>query len=189
VKRTGGKLRVIKAYDGELLTDEIFAEAGVSEFTGQSTERDILKIVVKDRYTDLPPGIAFINGFGLKRGAIASSVAHDSHNIICVGADDISIVKCINEIIRLKGGLAVCDDEKISSMQLNIAGIMSDNSCSDVAMAYEELTQQALSLGCTLAAPFMTLSFMALLVIPRLKISDRGLFDGIKFSFTSLFTD
>lgn len=189
VGRSGGQMRVIKASDGELITGSFFSSSGYSEIVTSDTENDILKIVVKDRYNDRPPSVAFINGFGLRNGAFASSVAHDSHNIICVGADDNSITKCINEIIRLKGGLAVCSEGKVSSLQLSIGGIMSDASCNDVAAVYEKLTRLVSGSGCMLSAPFMTLSFMALLVIPELKISDRGLFDGNKFEFTALFKD
>lgn len=189
VKKKGSKLRVIEAFNGKLLTSEYVTDAGQSEFTTSISSKDILKIVVKDRYNDLPPSIGFIKGFGLKSGAFASSVAHDSHNIICVGTDDASMIDCINEIVRLKGGLAVSNEGKINSLQLNIGGIMSDESCSGVADKYEELSHLIIKLGCSLSAPFMTLSFMTLLVIPNLKISDRGLFDVNKFSFTSLFTD
>lgn len=189
VKRQGRRLMVIEAFNGELLTGEHLADTGKSEFITSNPSEDLLKIVVKDRYNDQPPSVGFIRGFGLKKGAFASSVAHDSHNIICVGADDNSIVNCINEIVRLNGGLAVSTEGKINSLQLNIGGIMSDDSCSVVANKYKELTRMVINQGCSLSAPFMTLSFMALLVIPSLKISDRGLFDVNKFSFTSLFTD
>ncbi|MGD0583142.1 MAG: adenine deaminase [Bacteroidales bacterium] len=189
VRRSGQRIRVIKASDGELLTGSFFTSSGNSEFITSDTKNDILKIVVKERYNDQSPSVAFINGFGLRNGAFGSSVAHDSHNIICVGTDDKSITECINEITRLKGGLAVCSEGKVSSLRLNIGGIMSDDSCDNVADAYEKLTRIVSASGCRIAAPFMTLSFMALLVIPELKISDRGLFDGKKFEFTNLFED
>jgi adenine deaminase len=187
--KLGRRMKVIEASNGELLTSEYIADTGDAEFIASIPSKDILKIIVKDRYNDMPSSVGFIKGFGLKEGAFASSVAHDSHNIICVGADDVSMVNCINEIVRLKGGLAVSSSGKINSLQLNIGGIMSDDSCSGVANKYEELTSLVIKQGCTLSAPFMTLSFMALLVIPILKISDRGLFDVNKFSFTSLFAD
>ncbi|HVN58442.1 MAG TPA: adenine deaminase [Bacteroidales bacterium] len=189
IKRLGSRIRVIVASDGELLTTSMDAEIPDTEYVVQDVERDILKIVVKDRYNDAPPAVAFISGFGLKNGAFASSVAHDSHNIICVGADDISICKCVNEVIRLKGGLAVSASGRIDSLPLPVAGIMSDDSVMNVARGYEKLSGKVKTLGCSLAAPFMTLSFMALLVIPELKISDRGLFDGRSFSLTNLFAD
>lgn len=189
IKRSGRMIRVIVASDGELLTGSGLYDAGSSEFVNSDISRDILKIVVKDRYNDCPPSVGFIKGFGLKKGAFASSVAHDSHNIICIGTDDKSISNCVNEIVRLKGGLCVNTGRKISSLQLGIAGIMSDDSVDKVASAYEALTRQVIENGCKLSAPFMTLSFMALLVIPELKISDRGLFNGKEFRFTDLFTD
>lgn len=189
VKRAGKKLKVIETFDGELLTRKIITETDDRAVVNPDAGTDILKIVVKDRYHNGPPATGFIKGFNLRKGAFASSVAHDSHNIICIGEDDRDIVAAINEIVRLKGGLAVSIDGNISSMQLNIAGIMSDRSCSEVASAYEDLSKKVKSLGCRLNAPFMTLSFMALLVIPELKISDRGLFDATQFRFTPLFED
>jgi adenine deaminase len=189
VKRSGNRIRVIKALDGELITNQIIYDCPKDDFVSADTKKDILKIVVKDRYRDLPPVVGFINGFGLKMGAFASSVAHDCHNIICVGANDRDIIDSINEVIRLKGGLAVASDGSVESFQLNIGGIMSGEFCSKVARSYEELTAKVRQMGCGLSAPFMTLSFMALLVIPELKISDKGLFDVTKFSFTSLFTE
>ena len=148
---------------------------------------DILKIVVKDRYQNSPPSVGFIKGFGLKNGAFASSIAHDSHNIIAVGTNDQDIVNCINEIVRLKGGLAVSDGKKIKSLKLNIAGIMTTRSCDTIASEYENLNRLTELLGCSMKSPFMTLSFMALLVIPQLKIGDRGLFDVDRFEKVSLF--
>ncbi|MGD0342310.1 MAG: adenine deaminase C-terminal domain-containing protein, partial [Bacteroidales bacterium] len=136
-----------------------------------------------------PPAIGFIKGFGLKHGAFASSVAHDSHNIICVGTSDEEIVSAVNEIVRLQGGLSVSSEGKISSLKLGIAGIMSDDSCEEVAAGYEALSNEVKAMGCCFKAPFMTLSFMALLVIPELKLSDKGLFDGKQFCLTSLFVD
>ncbi len=181
------KMRVIQAFDKELLTREIQVDIKEKPYVEADTGKDILKLVVKDRYSDSPPAIAFIRGFGLKKGAFASSVAHDSHNIICVGSTDDDIVLAINEIVRLKGGLAVSSGSKLSSLQLKIGGIMSHKQCDEVAATYEALTGEVKSLGCTLSAPFMTLSFMALLVIPELKLSDSGLFDGTKFCHVPLF--
>jgi len=189
VRRRGKNLKVIEAFGGELLTRKCIIETEGKATVESDSATDILKIVVKDRYRNGPPATGFIKGFNLKKGAFASSVAHDSHNIICIGVSDNDIVAAINEIVRLKGGLAVSADNSISSMQLNIAGIMSDRSCSEVAAAYEDLSKKVKSLGCRLNAPFMTLSFMSLLVIPELKMSDRGLFDGTQFGFTSLFED
>jgi adenine deaminase len=182
-------IRVIEAFDGELLTGEKIIDSGTGNFVNTDIVNDILKIVVKDRYNDSPPFTGFIKGFGLQDGAFASSVAHDSHNILAVGTNDEDITAAINEIIRLKGGLAVVKGSGIDSIQLNIAGIMTTRTCDEVAGDYERLNEKVKSLGCSLAAPFMTLSFMALLVIPELKIGDKGLFDVNKFELVSLFTD
>jgi adenine deaminase len=183
----GGKFRVIKAFEGELLTGEIEQRSGKEEYILSDVSHDILKIVVKDRYNDATAVVGFITGFTLKSGAFASSVAHDSHNIIAIGAEDRDLVNCINEIIRLKGGLAVSDNGVVSSMQLDIAGIMSTHSAEEIATEYQGLSEKVNALGCEIKAPFMTLSFMALLVIPELKIGDKGLFDVKKFQPVSLF--
>ncbi|HEX2968056.1 MAG TPA: adenine deaminase [Bacteroidales bacterium] len=188
VRATAEKVKVIKAFDGELLTGEISWEHKQGDRINARPEEDMLKLVVKDRYNDSPPSIAFINGFGLKNGAIASSIGHDSHNIICVGASDDDIVNAVNEIVTLKGGLAVSAQGITNSIQLNIAGIMSTMSCDEIAAQYDKLNCIIKSLGCSMNAPFMTLSFMALLVIPELKLSDKGLFDVKQFSLTSIFT-
>jgi adenine deaminase len=187
--RTGEKMIVIEASDGELLTKKIIAGTGSGKIVVADSNADILKIVVKDRYNDTAPAVGFIRGFGLRHGAFASSVAHDSHNIICVGANDEEIVTAINEIVRLKGGLSVSNRGKVSSLKLNIAGIMSDRSCEDVSAGYEALTTEVRSMGSSLRAPFMTLSFMALLVIPELKIGDKGLFDVNQFKLVPLFVE
>jgi adenine deaminase len=183
----GGNIRVIVAEEGELLTGEIDVKAGISEYVECDINNDILKIVVKDRYNDAPPAVGFLKGFGLKAGAFASSIAHDSHNIIAIGSNDKDIVTAINEIVRLKGGLAVSGKREVKSLQLDIGGIMSTRSCESIAADYGNLNQQVSSMGCIMKAPFMTLSFMALLVIPDLKIGDRGLFDVKKFEPVSLF--
>lgn len=185
----GRTMKVIEAFDGELLTKCISTSVEKGTIVHADPGSDILKIVVKDRYTDTVPAVAFIKGFGLKRGAIASSVAHDCHNIISVGTSDEDIASAINEVIRMKGGLAVSDNGAISSLPLPVAGIMSDRPVHEVAEKYEQLSALAGQYGCTLKAPFMTLSFMALLVIPELKLSDKGLFDGKSFSFVPLFSE
>jgi len=185
----GGEVRIIVAVEGELLTGEIHHSFMKSEHISPDIDNDILKIVVKDRYKDSPPAVGFIKGFGLKKGAFASSIAHDSHNIISVGTNDRDIVRSINEIVRLKGGLAISNGGKVKSLQLNIGGIMTTRSCEDIAQDYENLNELVMSLGCAMKAPFMTLSFMALLVIPDLKIGDRGLFDVKKFEQVSLFVE
>jgi adenine deaminase len=182
-----GNIRVIEAFEGELLTRQLLISSGTNKYLDPDVNNDILKIVVKDRYNDAPPAIGFIKGFNLKKGAFASSISHDSHNIIAVGTDDKDIVNSINEIVRLKGGLAVSADNILNSLQLDIAGIMTTASCDDVAVEYEKLNALIKSFGCTMISPFMTLSFMALLVIPELKIGDRGLFDVQDFKFVPLF--
>ena len=187
VRNRTGEIRIIVASEGELLTSEIHVSSGESEFVVPDFKNDILKIVVKDRYNDSPPAIGFIKGFGLKRGAFASSIAHDSHNIISIGTSDKDIIKSINEIVRLKGGLAVSSGDSVESINLDIGGIMTTRSCEAIANDYESLNKLVKSMGCTMNAPFMTLSFMALLVIPDLKIGDRGLFDVKKFEMVSLF--
>jgi adenine deaminase len=189
IKNRGGKYRIIEAFDSELRTKSVIMASGTEKILGPEPGMDILKIVVKDRYEDKPPAVGFIKGFGLKHGAFASSVAHDSHNIISIGTNDKDMVSAINEIIRLKGGLAVSNGKEMKSLQLNVAGIMSNRSCNDIAFEYERLTGMVKKLGSTMSAPFMTLSFMALLVIPELKLSDRGLFDGTKFCHVPLFVE
>ena len=183
----GGKINVIVARNGDLLTDAETVSTGEEPFVTSNTETDILKIVVKERYNDKPPSVAFIHGFGLKHGAIATSVAHDSHNIIAVGTNDRDIVSAINMIVDAGGGMCVVSDEGQEILKLPVAGIMSDLPITAMASRYEKLSESARSLGSKLDAPFMTLSFMALLVIPKLKISDRGLFDGLAFRHIPLF--
>lgn len=187
VRNTGGEMRVIRAFNGELLTAGERAPAGDGPYVTARPGEDLLKLVVKERYNDTPPAVGFIKGFGLAKGAFATSVAHDSHNIIAVGADDNSIAAAINMIVSAKGGMSVFSDEGSEILSLPVAGIMSDMPVSAIAARYERLTETVKRLGCTMDAPFMTLSFMALLVIPELKLSDRGLFDGKTFSHVPLF--
>jgi adenine deaminase len=183
----GSKVKVIEAFDGELFTKRVIVPAWRKKVLCSDTENDILKIVLKERYNDSPPAIGFIKGFNLKRGAFASSVAHDSHNIICMGVSDNDIVNAINEVVEMRGGLAVCTGDKISKLKLEIGGIMTSASCVETAENYLKLNNEISGMGCRLKAPFMTLSFMALLVIPELKIGDKGLFDVVSFSATELF--
>jgi adenine deaminase len=189
VKAGKRKIRVIEAFNGELLTREIIREIAEKEYIVSDTKTDILKIIVKDRYNDAPPSVGFIKGFELKKGAFASSVAHDSHNIICIGTNDYDIVSAVNEIVKMKGGLTIANANEIKSLPLPIAGIMSDLTVGEVAEKYESLSSRVKAYGCTMSAPFMTLSFMALLVIPELKLSDKGLFDGRQFGFVPLLID
>ena len=187
VPNEGGKLRVIVAENGSLVTGSDEVSPGDEPFVSTNTEEDILKIVVKERYNDRPPAVGFIRGFGLKKGAMASSVAHDSHNIIAVGTNDRDIVTAINLIVEAEGGMSAVSEEGSEILKLPVAGIMSDMPVTAMASRYERLTETVRNFGCHLDAPYMTLSFMALLVIPRLKLSDRGLFDGISFSHVPLF--
>ncbi|MBM4462808.1 MAG: adenine deaminase [Chloroflexi bacterium] len=188
VKEAGERIRVIGAVDGQLLTNRLAMAPKVSGGNVVSdTERDLLKMVVVNRYQDAPPAVGFVTGFGLKKGGIASSVAHDSHNIIAVGTTDEVICQAVNLIIEHQGGMTVVDEDAKRILPLPVAGIMSNEDGFQVARQYAELDRLAKQLGSRLKAPFMTLSFMALLVIPRLKLSDKGLFDGEKFEPTSLF--
>ena len=173
--------------DGELVTGKELVKAKVENGNYVSdVENDILKIVVVNRYNEAAPAIAFIKNFGLKEGAIASSVAHDSHNIVAVGVNDEELTKAINLVIDCKGGVSACNSESEKVLALPVAGLMSLKDGYKVAKEYAEIDAFAKKLGSTLRAPFMSLSFMALLVIPSLKLSDKGLFDGDKFSFTSV---
>jgi adenine deaminase len=184
------RINVIKATDGELLTKQIIKNAKIKKGLIESdTVEDVLKIVVVNRYNKADPAIGYIHGFGIKRGAIASSIAHDSHNIIAVGVSDRGIAKVINEVMNRQGGIIAYDGENISALTLNIAGIMTDVDGPTVAGTYEELNKMVIKMGTNMSTPFMTLSFMALLVIPELKIGDKGLFDVNKFAFTSLFAE
>lgn len=189
VRPIGNRIRVIKAIDGQLVTGELIVDARIENNEVKTDpEHDILKIVVMNRYFPASPAVGFVQGFGLKSGAIASCVAHDSHNIIAVGTDDKSIVAAINAIVNSQGGISVAFGDELFVLPLPIAGIMSDEDGYKVAGLYKNLDEQVKTkLKSSLKAPFMTLSFMALLVIPDLKLSDKGLFDGKKFSFTELF--
>jgi adenine deaminase len=154
-------------------------------------EKDVLKIVVVNRYEDRKPAVAFARNFGLKEGAIAGSIAHDSHNIIAVGTTDEEIRDAVNLIIANRGGIcAVCRKKNIREiLPLPISGLMGDADFETIAHRYTRLDALAKEMGATLRAPFMTLSFMALLVIPEIKLSDRGLFDGTRFEFLDLFSE
>ncbi len=182
-------IRVIEAVEGQLVTNELILPGKVENgFLVSDTKQDILKLAVVNRYDpDAPPAVAFVKNFGLTQGAIASTVAHDCHNIIAVGVDDASICTAVNELIQTKGGITVVTGKnEITTLPLPVAGLMSTDDGYEVANTYAALDKAAKGLGCPLQAPFMTLSFMALLVIPSLKLSDKGLFDGKNFSFTSV---
>ena len=182
-------VNVIEALDGELITNKIVKPVLVSEgYAVANTDEDILKLAVVNRYNEAKPAVAFIKNFGLKEGAIASSVGHDSHNITVVGVDDKSICKAVNLIIDNKGGLSLVSNDEEIVLPLPVAGLMSDGDGYDIARQYAEIDRISKKMGSKLRAPFMTLSFMALLVIPSIKLSDKGLFDGEKFEFLNLFT-
>ncbi len=179
---TRGEIPVIEAIDGQLITNCLWMQANCKDQKIVSdTNADVLKMVVYNRYFNASPKMAFIKNFGFKQGAIASTVAHDSHNIIAIGVDDASIVKAINLVIAEKGGISCVTNTDQKVLGLPVAGLMSDQDPYQVADAYTQIDKMAKSLGSTLGAPFMTLSFMALLVIPHLKLSDKGLFDGDGF--------
>lgn len=187
IEAKGENINVIVAKDGELLTESAVVKAKLEDGNIVSdTENDILKITVLNRYDNSKPAIGFIKGIGVKRGALACSVAHDSHNLIAVGTDDEMLAAALNKIIETKGGLAAVDATSSEHLALPLAGLMSDRKGEEVASFYHALNQKAAEMGSPLRAPFMTLAFMALLVIPKLKLSDKGLFDGTKFAFTSL---
>jgi adenine deaminase len=180
---------VIEALDGQLITNKLLVPVSVfkknDHFLHSNIDEDILKIAVINRYHTAPIAIGWIKNFGFSRGAIASTIAHDSHNIIAVGADDESISKAVNLVIKEKGGISCVDQDASMVLGLPVAGLMSDKDGYFVAEEYTKIDKMAKNLGSKLSAPFMTLSFMALLVIPHLKLSDQGLFDGDHFTFST----
>ena len=176
------KIAVIEAIDGQLITNYLWEDPTIIDGKIISdTNKDILKIVVYNRYHQAAPKMAFIKNFRFKHGAIASTVAHDSHNIIAVGVNDHEIVQAINTVILEKGGISCVKEQELKVLGLPVAGLMSKDDPYMVAEAYSTIDAMAKSLGSKLGSPFMTLSFMALLVIPHLKLSDKGLFDGDRF--------
>ncbi len=179
---------MIEACNGQLITRHRRLRAQVR--AGQAVAdpaRDLLKIAVVNRYApQAPVALGFVRGFGLRAGALASSVAHDSHNIVAVGVDDASLAAAVNLVIAQRGGLSVVGEGRRAVLPLPIAGLMSDRDGRTVARRYTALDARAKQLGSRLDAPFMTLSFMALLVIPDLKLSDRGLFSGSQWAFLPL---
>ncbi|WP_158849289.1 adenine deaminase [Algibacter sp. L1A34] len=187
VASSSDKIRVIEALEGQLVTNELIEESLIENGNLVSnTEKDILKMTVVNRYNDQKPAMAFIKNFGLKEGAIASSVGHDSHNIIAVGVSDEMICKAVNLLIENKGGICAVTASEEKIVSLPVAGIMSDKDGETIGKQYAQLDAMAKKMGSKLNAPYMTLSFMALLVIPSLKLSDKGLFNGKDFKFTSL---
>jgi len=187
VKCIGDKSRVIEALDGQLITNELtFPAKKDNDSVVPDTNNDVLKLTVVNRYEKEKPAIAFIKNFGLKKGAIASCVAHDSHNIVAVGVNDEDLCEAVNAIIEHKGGISVAYDGMLEVLPLPVAGIMTRENGYKVAKSYSKIDKLVKELGSKLHAPYMTLSFMALLVIPALKLSDKGLFDGTKFEFAEL---
>jgi adenine deaminase len=188
IKSKGEKIRVIETLDGQLITKEIHSESlNVNGFAESNPDQDILKIAIVNRYHDAPVATAFIKNMGLKTGAIASCVAHDCHNIVVVGTNDDDMCKAVNAIIKAKGGISLATETEELVLELPIAGIMTDLPAEKVAESYIKLDRRAKELGSQLRAPYMSLSFMALLVIPELKLSDKGLFNGKIFEFTDVF--
>ncbi|MCF6242573.1 MAG: adenine deaminase [Bacteroidales bacterium] len=188
LKSESSKAKVMLAKDGDLYTKlEVLSVKNREGFIVSDVDSDILKIVVVNRYAQAKPQVALVKGFGLKAGAIAGSVAHDSHNIIAVGVRDEDILRAINLVIKEKGGMVAVNEKTEYVLALPVAGLMSDKPGEEVAELYQTINKVAKGWGSTLHAPFMTLSFMALLVIPELKIGDKGLFDGKEFKFTNLF--
>jgi adenine deaminase len=189
VKKQPGLIKVIEAKDGALVTGRklvTLPEKGTEVIC--DVDNDILKIVVINRYDPaMKPSVGFIRGFGIKKGALASSIAHDSHHVVCVGVSDRHMLETIKWIFSHQGGIAIHDGSHVRGLSLPIAGLMTALPVEKAGDSYRRLTRIATGLGSTLQAPFMTLSFMSLLVIPSLKIGDRGLFDVDSFSFTPLF--
>lgn len=185
---SGKKLKVINVIDGSLVSQKVMLEALVEDnLVISNISEDILKIVLHNRYTNMPVQVGFIKGFGLKKGAFASSVSHDSHNILAIGTNDIDIVNVVNRVVKSKGGLAVCDGEDLEILDLPIAGLMSNLDINTINDSYSRLKLKLKDFGCTLDSAFMTMAFMSLIVIPELKLGSRGLFEYSKFEFVDLF--
>ena len=184
------KVNVIKCYNGELLTKKITADLKcVDGKVHPDIFQDVLKIAVVERYGGNNVANGFIKGFGLKKGAIASSISHDSHNIIVIGYDSQMMADAVNTVIDNCGGIAVVSEDFSDSLALPIGGLMANDDAFDVAKKLRTLQKMAFALGCKLDAPFMTMAFMSLLVLPSLKMSDQGLFDGDNFEFIDVIVD
>jgi len=187
VEPKGDQLKVIMVDDGQLFTHSSLVTPKIENGNLISDiENDVLKLVVYNRYQPSKPAIGFIKNIGLKRGALASTVSHDSHNIIAVGTSDSEIVSAINQIIDSKGGILACDEDKTILLSLPVGGLMSNEEGQVIARRYEEAGNMVKEMGSQLKAPFMTVAFMSLLVIPKLKLTDKGLFDGRNYCFTDL---
>ena len=181
-----GMLKVITAKEGSLITGKELIRPEADNDGYVKTDNGIAKLVVYDRYNGGKPQVAYIKGFNIHRGAIASTIAHDCHNIIAIGCSDEEIATAINRLVQEKGGLAACDGSRVECLPLPVAGLMGLYNPEDTAVMHMRLRTMANEMGCSISAPFMTLAFMALPVIPELKLTDKGLFDGNKFEFTSL---
>ena len=187
VEQTGDKLKVILVDDGQLFTHSHLVIPKIENGNLISDiDQDVLKLVVYNRYRKTKPAIGFIKNIGLKRGALASTVSHDSHNIVAVGTSDHEIVTAINHLIDCKGGILACDGDELNILPLPVAGLMSADDGQVIATQYEKVDRMVKAMGSTLQSPFMTIAFMSLLVIPKLKLGDKGLFDGRTYSFTNL---
>jgi adenine deaminase len=178
---------LIEIIPGELITRKLKIKVEKDTIMDSSPEKDILKLVLADRYSDDPPVCAFVKGFGLQSGAIAASIAHDSHHIIAVGCSDEDIKNAINLIIRNNGGIAFTKEQNSEILKLPYFGLMTHEPGKEVAEKYIKLNQLVLDTGCNINAPFMSLSFLALTVIPELKINHNGLFDVGLFDNIPLF--
>jgi len=188
VNAKGSYIKVIDVIDGQLITRHGIVEASVeNNEVCTDIERDILKLVVVNRYKNMAPAVAFVRKFNLKQGAIASTVSHDSHNIIAVGVDDMSIKRAIDLLVQNRGGISLVNDVEHIVLPLPVAGLMSLEDGYEIAGEYSRMDDIVKNMGCTLNSPYMSLSFLALLVIPELKLSDKGLFDGKNFRFVDLF--
>jgi adenine deaminase len=184
LKSDSSLVSVINAMDGELITEKSIEKLELIQgILYPDLSNDILKISVINRYNEAPIASGFIKNFGIKKGALASTVAHDSHNIVVIGTNDDFMCKAANLLISNKGGLSAVNSDNSKVISLPIAGLMSDRSCEEIGKEYSEIDAFVKSMGSTLSTPFMTLSFMSLLVIPKIKISDKGLFDADKFEF------
>jgi len=189
VKYEGGRLRVIEVIEGQILTRSLMEEPKVDGgYIVSDIDRDILKAVVVERYgKGIGGAVGFVRGFGLKSGAIASSVSHDSHNVVCVGANDEDMIMAIKVLEEVGGGkVAVRDGKVLALLELPIAGLISNLTAYEVAEKIKEINEAARQLGATIKEPFMVLSFLALLVIPELRLSEKGLFDVGEFRFVDI---
>ncbi len=188
VRARGGRVKVIEVTDGQIVTGCGFHPlAAGAVIVEADPAADLLKILVQNRYRPAPPAIGFVRGFGLKRGAMASSIAHDSHNLIAIGSNDQDLARAVNLLRESCGGICFVQGEEERRMALPVAGLMGLGSCEEMAGNYSAIEQRVKENGCFLQTPFMTMAFLALPVIPALKITDLGLFDVERFELTDLF--